>query len=144
MLSKCPPQNCAEFVKFCTLSGSCHTHVLRRLDLKLWTPTIEKRSQKKQIKNATLTSKGAAFFKLRRITLKWLVLLVEQTYGTTYRGTAGEIQKTDDTQTTQHSEYKNHTAVVDAPKAEHKGYPVRNHGNKVRAVKRVSKIGAVC
>ena len=94
IFSKCPPQNWSVLVKFAILSGSCHTQFLRRLDLKLCTPTIENRSQKKPIKNATLTSKGAAFFKLRRMTLKRVNFIHSLYIMETYRSTTGEIQET--------------------------------------------------
>lgn len=89
--SKWPPQNWAVFVKFFTPAGSIQTQFRRRLDLKLCTPTMEKSSQKKPIKNATLTRIGAAFFRLRRMTLGDVSIASFFSRDLTHRGTAGEI-----------------------------------------------------
>lgn len=48
--------------------SSYQTHVRLNEALKVWTPMMAKRSQKNPIKKATLTNRGAAFFKLLKIT----------------------------------------------------------------------------
>jgi hypothetical protein len=56
-----------EAVRFVGSIGSSQTHWRLRLVLKLWTPMMANSSQKNIIRNATLTSRGAAFFKLLRM-----------------------------------------------------------------------------
>jgi hypothetical protein len=56
-----------EAVKLLGSKGSNHTHCRLKLDLKLCMPMMANRSQKKPIRNATRTRRGAAFFKLLRI-----------------------------------------------------------------------------
>src|SRR4051812_47704475 len=69
--SRYPPQNerlgVNEALKLDGSSGSIQVHCRPKLDLKLCTPTMANMSQKKPIKNETLTRSGAAFLRLRRI-----------------------------------------------------------------------------
>lgn len=79
-LFKWPPQNSNSFVyEAVRLNGSrgfSHTHCRLRLALKLWMPMIANRSQKKLMRNATRTSRGVAFFRLRRMIFAFVSYLL--------------------------------------------------------------------
>lgn len=69
-----PPQNDSSGVnvasKFVGSSGLIQVHWRLKLDLKLWTPMMAKRSQKKPIRNETRTRSGADFLRLLRMICK--------------------------------------------------------------------------
>jgi hypothetical protein len=69
--STAPPQKCSSLtnaaVRFVGSVGSSHTQVRLRLDLKLWTPIMPNKSQKKMMRKEMRTRRGAAFLRLLRI-----------------------------------------------------------------------------
>lgn len=73
-----------------------HVHVRRKDDLKAWIPMMAKSSQKNPMRKPTLTSIGAAFFKLLRITYPRLTITQKESRRKTYRSTTGQSQKPED------------------------------------------------